>query len=410
MSLAGFSQILGALKQRNFRIFMTGHLLSQVSMWMTRIVAGWLTWQLTESPTWLGLIGMADLAPTLFMGPLTGALADRFDKLTIVRLSQVGTTVFTLALTVLYYQGWLTIELLFVFMLVQGAFMAINLPARLAMIPNLIGKEKLQPAIAINALVSNGGRFLGPAVGGFVIVQWGIGPAWAVCALAYGLPALTLLLVRTSDETMKRSGKKLLGDAAEGITYAARHPGIGPLMAILIVTSTFGKPFGSLFPGFAADVFGRGADGLAWLTGAVGIGAVVGGIFMAQRTTGVTGLTRTCILQTGLIGTGLLLFMSTDIFWLAIPICIATGGASIINGVSAQTLLQHAGASNMRGRLASLFGMVMRGGQALGSLILGVTADLIGLRLTIALTGCICIGFWLWSLRRAKAMASTLEA
>jgi predicted MFS family arabinose efflux permease len=277
------------------------------------------------------------------------------------------------------------------------------------MIPNLIGTEKLQPAIAINALVSNAGRFLGPALGGLVIVQWGIGPAWAVCAFCYGMPALTLLLVRTSDEDMKRSGKKLLGDAAEGIAYTARHPGIGPLMAMLIVTSTFGKPFGSLFPGFAADVFERGADGLAWLTGAVGMGAVLGGLFMAQRTTGVVGLTRVCIMQTGLIGAGLLLFMSTDIFWLAIPICIATGGASIINGVSAQTLLQHAGAGHMRGRLASLFGMVMRGGQALGSLILGVTADLIGLRLTIAITGCICVAFWLWSLRRSKAMAATLE-
>ncbi len=409
MSFAGFAQILGALKQRNFRIFMTGHLLSQVSMWMTRIVAGWLTWQMTESPTWLGLVGMADLAPTLFMGPLTGALADRFDKLTIVRLSQVGTTVFTVALTLLYYQQWLTIHLLFVFMLIQGAFMAINLPARLAMIPNLIGRENLQPAIAINALVSNGGRFLGPALGGFVIVQWGIGPAWAVCAFCYGLPAITLLLVRTADETMKRSGKKLLGDAVEGISYTARHPGIGPLMAMLIVTSTFGKPFGSLFPGFAADVFGRGADGLAWLTGAVGMGAVLGGIFMAQRTTGVIGLTRVCVLGTGLIGAGLLLFMSTDIFWLAIPICIATGGASIVNGISAQTLLQHAGDNHMRGRLASLFGMVMRGGQALGSLILGITADLIGLRPTIAVTGSICIAFWFWSLRRSKAMAATLE-
>ena len=171
MSFAGFAQILGALQQRNFRIFMSGHLLSQIAMWMTRIVAGWQTWELTESATWLGLMGMADLAPTLFMGPLTGALADRFDRLTIVRLSQVGTTLFTVALAFLYYQGSLTIELLFLFMLIQGAFMAINLPARLAMIPNLIGRENLQPAIAINALVSNGGRFLGPACGGFAILN-----------------------------------------------------------------------------------------------------------------------------------------------------------------------------------------------------------------------------------------------
>ncbi len=409
MSFAGFAQILGALQQRNFRIFMSGHLLSQIAMWMTRIVAGWQTWELTESATWLGLMGMADLAPTLFMGPLTGALADRFDRLTIVRLSQVGTTLFTVALAFLYYQGSLTIELLFLFMLIQGAFMAINLPARLAMIPNLIGRENLQPAIAINALVSNGGRFLGPACGGFAIVQWGIGPAWAICAVCYGLPAFTLLMVQTSKEEISRSGKKLMGDAIEGITYTVRHPGIGPLMAALIVTSVFGKTFGSLFPGFADHIFNRGADGLAWLTGAVGMGAVLGGIFMAQRATGVAGLTRISIMQIGVIGTGLFLFTSNDIFWLAIPICTAVGASSIINGVSAQTLLQHAGDRHMRGRLASLFGMVMRGGQALGSAILGVTADLIGLRWTIAAAGLICVGFWLWSFRRAKTMAKVLE-
>ena len=409
MSFAGFAQILGALKQRNFRIFMTGHLLSQISMWMTRIVAGWQTWELTESATWLGLMGMADLAPTLFIGAITGALADRFDRLTIIRLSQVGTTLFTVALLLLYYQGWLTIELLFAFMLVQGAFMAINLPARLALIPNLIGRENLQPAIAINALVSNGGRFLGPAIGGVIIVNWGIGAAWAACAFGYGMPALTLLLVHSTKEDMKRSGKRLLGDVLEGFTYTARHPGIGPLMASLVVTSTFGKPFASLFPGFADEVFHRGADGLAWLTGTVGLGAVLGGLFMAQRTTGVTGLSRVFIAQIGLIGGGLLIFTSNDAFWVAIPICAAVGAASLINGVSAQTLLQHAGDRQMRGRLASLFGMVQRGGQALGSLLLGITADLIGLRWTVAAGGLVCLTFWLWSLRRKTAMAATLE-
>ena len=409
MSFAGFAQILGALRQRNFRIFMSGHLLSQIAVWMTRIVAGWQTWEMTESATWLGLIGMADLAPTFIMGPVTGALADRLDRLVIVRITQVCLTLCIATLTLLYYQGWLTIELLFFLMLVQGVFMAANQPARLALIPNLIGRENMQPAIAINALVSNGGRFLGPAVGGIVIVNWGTGVAWAVCAFCYGLPALTLLLVRATRDNIKPSGKKLLGDAAEGITYAARHPGIGPLIASLIVTSTFGKPFASLFPGFAAEVFHRGADGLAWLTGMIGLGAVLGGLFMALRTSGVGGLSRVFIAQIGLLGASLLIFSSNAVFWVAIPLCVAAGGAGLINGVIAQTLLQHAGAVNMRGRLSSLFGMVQRGGQATGSLLLGVVADLIGLRWTVAAGGAICLAFWWWSLRRRKAMAETLE-
>ncbi len=408
MRLARFSHIGRALQQRDFRIFIVGHLLSQMGMWMQRIVAGWMAWELAHSATWLGLMGMSDLAPTLFIGALSGALADRMDRLTIVRVSQAFNAIFAALICLFYLESWLTIELLFLFMVAQGIFMAISLPARLAMIPNLIGRENIQAAIAINSLVSNGGRFLGPAVGGFAIVQWGSGPAFGVCALCFGIPVITLMLLRMKKEAMERSGKRFLGDAVAGITYTAGHPGIGPMMLSLIGTSVFGKPFLSLFPGFASEVFGRGADGLAWLTSMVGAGALAGGIYTLQRA-GIVGLTRVFILQICFIGAGLVAFSATDMFWVAIAICGGVGVALMTNDVTAQMLMQHAGAPNMRGRVSSLFGMVQRGGQALGSLILGVTADIIGLRWTVAVSGAICLAFWLWSLYRSKAIAKAME-
>lgn len=408
MKSARFSHIVHALQQRDFRIFMTGHLLSQMGMWMQRIVAGWMAWELAHSATWLGLIGMADLVPTLFIGAITGALADRRDRLTIVRVAQVFNAVFAGAICLLYIEGWLTIHLLFACMLAQGVFMAISQPARLAMIPTMIGRENLQAAIAINSMVSNGGRFLGPMAGGVAIVQWGSGAAFGVCALCFAVPVVTLMSLNLKREVIERSGKRLLGDAVAGVSYTARHPGIGPVMLALIITSAFGKPIISLFPGFSSEVFARGADGLAWLTSAIGAGALLGGFYTLQRA-GIGGLTGVFILMIGFIGAGLVAFAATDFFLAGIIICGGLGAALMTNDVTSQTLLQHAGAANMRGRVASLLGMVHRGGQALGSLVLGVTADMIGLRWTAAVGGGVCLAFWLWSLRRSKAIAAALE-
>ena len=408
MISARFSHIIRALQQRDFCVFMAGHLLSQMGMWMQRIVAGWMAWELARSATWLGLIGMADLVPTLFIGAITGALADRRDRLTIVRVSQVFNAAFAAVICLLYIEDWLTIHLLFACMLAQGVFMAISQPARLAMIPSMIGRENLQAAIAINSMVSNGGRFLGPMIGGIAIVQWGSGAAFGVCALCFAIPVVTLLSLNLKRDVIERSGKRLLGDAVAGLSYTARHPGIGPIMLALIVTSAFGKPIISLFPGFSSEVFARGADGLAWLTSAIGGGALLGGVYTLQRA-GISGLTRVFILMIGCIGAGLVAFAATDFFLAAIIICSGLGAALMTNDVTSQTLLQHAGAANMRGRVASLLGMVHRGGQALGSLVLGVTADLIGLRWTAAVGGAICPAFWLWSLRRSRAIAAALE-
>jgi MFS family permease len=408
MSFSRFAHIGRALQQRDFRYFIAGHLLSQMGMWMQRIVAGWMAWELAHSGTWLGLMGMSDLAPTLFIGALTGALADRMDRLAIVRISQFFNAAFAALICLLYVTGWLTIHLLFACMLIQGIFMAISLPARLAMIPNLIGRENLQAAIAINSLVSNGGRFLGPMVGGFAIVQWGSGWAFAVCAVCFGIPILTQAMIKMPKEVIEPSGKKLMGDTLEGVTYTARHPGIGPVMLSLTITSIFGKPFIQLFPGFSSEVFGRGADGLAWLTSSIGAGALIGGIYTLQRA-GIAGLTRIFILMIGFVGMGMVAFSATDIFPLAIIICGGVGASLMTNDVTSQTLLQHAGAANMRGRVSSLLGVVQRGGQAMGSFVLGVTADVIGLRWTVTVGGLVCLAFWLWSQHRSKTIAAALE-
>jgi predicted MFS family arabinose efflux permease len=307
------------------------------------------------------------------------------------------------------YLGWSSVGLLFALVFLSSTAIAVNQPSRLAIVPNLVGRENLHAAVAINSLVSNAGRFLGPAVAGISIAQWGVGPAFAIGAVFFGFPALTLLLIKAPREEIQPSGRGFLTEVADGMVYTFRHPGIGPLMASMIVTSVLGKAIVAMFPAFSSEIFHRGAEGQAWLTGIIGGGAILGGLFMAQRG-GIKGLTRLFILTIALIGAGLAAFAATDIFWVALLVTATLGAALLINGTAAQTLIQNTVEGQMRGRVASVYIMTQRGGQSLGGFILGVLADIVGLRTSVAVAGAVCLGFWLWSLHRSKSMTATLES
>jgi MFS family permease len=409
MTSAGFSHIANALRERDFAIYSGGNILNHVGTWMQRVTAGWLAWEMTHSATWLGLIGLADMVPILILGPMAGAMADRFDRMRTVRTTQIFIVIFAVVIFLLMWVGALSVELLFLLLFAQGICLSIDQPSRLAMIPALVGKrENLPAAFAINALTFNGARFIGPSVAGFIIINWGIVAAFAWSGVFFGTFVIALMLIRPPAQDLKPSGKNFFAEVADGVTYTTRHQGIGPLIAILLAVSILGRPLISFFPGFATDVFHRGADGLALLTAAVGLGAVFGGFYLAQRQS-ITGLSKIFLLNIALIAFALIAFASHDIFWLAVPLAGLVGWGLMINGISAQTLIQNAVDSNMRGRVLSLYGMVQRGGQSLGSLVLGVIADQAGFRWTIAGCGILCILLWLWSLRRARTMAETME-
>ena len=408
-SAAGFGHIVAAFRQRDYRVFMTGNVFNHMGMWTLRMSAGWLAWQLTESATWLGLVGFADLGPILLIGPVSGALVDRVDRLTVLRISQIVIAALTLLLYGLIEAGLMTVELLFGLMLVAGVFLSISQPARTALIPGLVQPDSLLAAISINALISNGARLVGPTVGGFVIVQWGTAGAFAFCGACFVIFAAILWAVRTRPIDYRSKKKRgIIEDVVEGVAYASRHPGLGPLMVTMTVTAFVGRSFSTLFPGFAAAVFNRGADALAMLTAVLGAGALFGGMYLARRPA-IAGLTRVFVFNVGALGFGLIAFAASGVYWVAIAVVALMGASLLINSTSAQTLMQHAVEEDKRGRISGLYGFIQRGGQALGALTLGIMGDLIGLQWTVIAAGGLCIGFWLWSLPRAKAMAKALE-
>lgn len=408
-SAASFGHVLAAFRQRNFRVFMGGMVFNHMAMWTLRMTAGWLAWEMTQSATWLGLIGFADLAPIMIIGPLSGAFIDRLDRLTILRVAQAVVLAITVLIFGLVAADLMTIELLFALMLLAGVFLSIAQPARIALVPGLVGPEGLHVAIAVNSLISNAARLVGPTIGGIVIVQWGVSVAFGFCSASFLLFSASLMLIRVRPLDYKPKNKRgITADIVEGVSYASRHAGLGPLMLTMSVTALVGRSFSTLFPGFAAAVFDRGADGLAMLTAVLGAGALVGGVYLARRP-GIAGLTRVFIINMAALGAGLIAFALSGNFWLALAIDAAMGASLLINSAGAQTLMQHAVDEDKRGRISGLYGFIQRGGQAVGALVLGILGDQIGLQATVAAAGVFCLAFWLWSLTRARTMARALE-
>jgi MFS family permease len=410
---AGFQNAVRVLRIRNYRVYTAGNSISLIGTWMQRASVLWLAWALAHSTIWLGIVSVADLLPTLVLSPIAGVLADRVDRVRLIRATQVIAMAQAALLAALTYSGLVTVELLFLLTLALGAANAVNQPARLALIPNLVDRTSLASAIAVNSLVFNGARFVGPAVAGLIIDRGSIGLAFAVNAATY-LPFIAALarLELAPDEDARPRGaarRELIGDTLAGYAYAIRHPGIGRMILLFAVTSFSLRGFLEMFPGFADLVFGRGAVGYTWLTATLGLGAVMGGLFMVRRP-GIHGLTALIMGHTGLVAVAVLGFTATSSYWVAIACVFLCGFSLVTTGISAQTLIQSAVDPAMRGRVLGLYGMLFRGGPAFNALVLGWLASFWGLRLAVAAGASVCLAYWAWARLRQDVMERALEA
>ncbi|MEE8515400.1 MAG: MFS transporter [Alphaproteobacteria bacterium] len=409
MNLSGLANIKRVFAIRNYRIFVVGNLSSSLGNWIHRVAVGWLAWELTGSATWLGVMAFADLAPTVLIGPIAGAVVDRSHYLRVLKVTQTINMCQAGALAVLTFADAITIWLLLGLTLVRGINVAFNRPARMSLVYELVPRAELSSAIALNAVIFNSARFMGPAMGGVLISAGSVGLAFTVNMLSFLVFLVALMMLRMpTPEAREKSGRGLMGDAMEGIRYALAHPAIGMILAIMVLTALFVRPFSELLPAFADKVFGRGVEGLAWLISANGIGAMIAGLWLAAR--GQTaGLANIVVLGLLLMALALLGFTATDEFWLAWPFLILAGFAMVAQGVASQTLVQIGVASEMRGRVMGIYGIVARGGPAIGALFMGILSDQVGLRLPVAGGAALCLVLWLWATRRMDAITSAIE-
>jgi MFS family permease len=337
----GLGNIARAFAHRNYLVYVSGNSISLIGWWLERVAVGWLTWTLTHSGAWLGLISLADFLPVFFLAPFAGVLADRRDRVWTIRLTQWIGCVQASLLAILVVSDAMTIEILFALVLMLGIASGVAQPSRLALIPTLVDRESLASALAINSVIFNLARFIGPALAGIVIAEIGIAAAFAANAVSYIAFQISLLNLRGLPPQLAVGRQNVLRASVEAFSYACRHSGIGPMLLLFVVTTIGTRGFIELFPGFADRVFGRGPQGLAMLTSTVGLGAICGASWMVLRSA-ITGLANVVLVCTLIMSVAILAFTATDAFYLALPCVFVAGAMMTITGTGAQTLIQAA--------------------------------------------------------------------
>ena len=404
-----FDGVTRALRNRNYSIYIFCNTAAMIGEWIQRVGIGWLTWELTESTTWLGIIACADMVVTMVVSPLAGAYADRSDRLRFMQWTVGFSALQPLVLSVLFFLGFLNIWVLVVLAFYNGVLGAFNQAGRLAIVPYLVDRADLSPAVALSSITYNISRFVGPAVAGSLIVWAGVGSTFLINLVFFVLFTISLFFITLNDaESPRHSGRHILSDTVEGIRYTMRHPGIGPVMFLLVVGSLGQRPFIELLPGYADLVFGRGPEAFGWMVSMIGMGALFGAVYLALRPN-LRGLTTVAVNMVLIGAVTLIIFSMLDNFHLAMACLLVIGASLSVSATGVMTLVQSAVASHMRGRVLSLYGMIFRGGPAVGALAMGYAAERIGLHIPIAVGAVFCIALWAWVMRNLSHTAAILE-
>ena len=408
--MASLSAIGGVLAQRNARIFYSGSIVCWTGSWIQRIATDWLAWELTHSALWVSVIAFCNLAPSVVISPIAGAVADRMDRVRLTMISQFVSVAQAVILIILILTGLIRVEFMALLTFCNGSAETFAQPARQCLIPGLVPRQYLPGAVALNSLTYNAARFVGPAISGPMIAVWGVIPSIAVNAVAFLYASLTMVLLRLDPATRRghHSGASVLHDALEGIHYVRRHRGIGPLMLFAATVGMTLRAVPEMLPPYVADLFGRDARGLATLASTMGCAALIGGFMVAIRGR-MTGLARIAV------GCGLILalatvgFVATNIFAVGVVCIAAIGAATTMHGISCQTLLQNSASPGMIGRVLSTWGMITRAAPAMGALAYGIASEFVGLRIPVLVGAAICVAVWLRTWARLPHMATLME-
>jgi MFS family permease len=394
-----FPSALRALEHADFRRFWSGQLVSLVGTWMQSVAQSWLVLQLTDSPLRLGLIGTFQFAPVLVFAVAAGAVADRLPKRRLILATQALLAAQALTLALLIATGTVRYWHVAVLALVMGVANTLDMPARQSFIVEMVGKEDLVNAVALNSAAFNAARIVGPAAAGLLIASAGIAPAFLLNGLTFVMVIVALLGVKTEGWPRARHGTTILEEMAEGVRYAARTPRIAVVLGLLMVVSLCVFNFSILVPLLARDVLHEGPEGFGFLMAALGLGAVSGALSLAAFGRQPLGLDG--IVATGAVASAATLGLApVRHFWLAALLLVVVGYAAIVFMASCNTTLQLTAPDELRGRVMSLHTLAFAGVFPFGSFLVGAIAEGFGVPAACAagggtgLVAVAAIAFW----------------
>jgi MFS family permease len=386
-----------ALRHRNLRLFFAGQGISLVGTWMQQVAMAWLVYRLTDSALLLGVISFCAQFPSLLMAPFAGALADRWSRYWLVVGAQALAMIQSVLLALLVLAGTVQVWHLIVLAVAMGLINGVDVPARQALLVKLVGGvEDLPNAIALNSSMFNAARLVGPALGGVLIGLVGEGPVFVINAVSYVAVLGALAAMRVSTERGERDGS-VLRQIRDGFAYAYRVEPIRDLLIVLAVVSMVGIPYGVLFPVFARDVLGGDASTLGLLTSCAGLGALVGALVLASRSS-VRGLGRVVAWSNAMFGASLIGFALSRNLLLSCLFVAVTGYAVMLTTASTNIVLQTLVREEMRGRVMSLYTMAFVGMTPIGALAGGAIAHRLGAPAAVVMGGggCLALAFWFW--------------
>ncbi|MEO0087708.1 MAG: MFS transporter [candidate division WOR-3 bacterium] len=402
MNFLSIKNIFRSFKYYNFRLYFSGQSISLIGTWIQRLAMPWLVYRLTNSPFLLGAVGFVGQVPTFLFTPFAGVLVDRWNKYQTLIITQVLAMIQALIIFFLYILKVLNIWQIFILSIFLAIINAFDMPLRQAFIIELIdNKEDLGNAIALNSLMVNMARLLGPSLAGILISLTNEGICFLVNAISYIFVIIFLLKMKISNN--RRENKKeflsLFKDLKEGFLYVFGFPPLRYIILLLALISLVGMPYTILMPIFASKILHGNAYTFGFLLAGSGIGALIAGLYLASRKT-VLGLGRILAFSPIIFGCGLILFSLSRNFLLSFLMMIVTGFGMILNMTGSNTLLQTITEDDKRGRVMSFYTMAFIGIAPFGSLLAGTLASIIGAPNTLLFGGiCAIIGGILFTLK-----------
>ena len=381
-----FHDLVRSLRHRNFQLFFSGQLISLIGTWMQNIAQAWLVYRLTGSSLLLGIVGFAGQIPIFLFAPIGGLAADRWNRHHVVIGTQVASMILAFILAALTLFHVVQVWEIVVLAALLGVVNAFDVPARQSFLIEMVVREDLMNAIALNSSMFNGARVIGPAIAGILVARIGEGWCFFANAVSYIAVIIGLLMMKLGPLRTASKDSSPFEHIAEGFRFVRRTKPILALVLLIGLVSLVAVPYSVLMPIFADRVLHSGAHGLGILMGATGIGALLGALTLAIRR-GVQGLGRVVGLSAGGFGVSLILFAFSRSLWLSVALLVPVGYGVMLQMSSSNTLIQAMVPDELRGRAMAMYTMMFMGMAPVGSLFAGALADKIGAPWTVAIGG-----------------------
>jgi MFS family permease len=373
-----------AMRHRNFQLYFGGQLISNIGTWMQIIAQGWVVYQIGHSELTLGLVAFASAIPTLLISPWGGVVVDRVSRRNLLIMTQAGAMLLAFTLAALTFAGIVREWHVIVLAALLGVVNAFDAPARQAFVPDMVGKTDLPNAIALNSIMFNSARVIGPAIAGLMLAV--VGAAW--CFTFNGISFLAVLIglgfMNLPPHRAALNPASPWKQLTSGVQYTARNREMSALILLSLVFSVFGFSYATLLPAFVEKVLHQGALAYGWVNAASGLGAVAGAFLLAHRVSnGRRG--KLLVLTNTAFPLILIAFSFTSLYPLSLVLAFGLGVGFMMQFTTINTLLQTRVEDNFRGRVMGLYTITFFGFAPFGNLLIGFLGEKLGLGIAMTL-------------------------